>query len=163
MSHNHHAAPVPFKVNFPHLYDVEVEYEDEEFWKKNPGLAEQVGEDLEVLPAERAIGKKIPEPLRRIVQATVLFDCYEVEAGPVKGWKAVKGDIDKEHGAKLKWIIAHKVVKGDHVAWYVNESDASNVGYVTPSFVAFDEASIKAIKKDFGGRIETDTVVNSSW
>jgi len=163
MSHNHHAAPVPFKVNFPHLYDVEVEYEDDEFWERNQELFEQVKEDLEVLPAEHAIGKKIPEALRRIVQATVLFDCYQVDADPVKGWKAVKGYIDKEHGKKYDGIIGHKIVKGDHVAWYVNESHASNVGYVTPAFVAFSKASIEAIKRAFGGRIETDTVVNSSW
>lgn len=162
MSHNAHAAPAKFKVNFDQLYDVEIEYEGEEFWKKNPDLAKKVEEDLEVLPEEFG-GKKIPEPLRRIVQATVLLDCYQVDdVNPVKGWQVVKGDLEKEHGKKFGSIIAHKVVKGEHEVWYVNESHSSNVGYVTPAFIAFDILSIKAFQKDFGGRLEEDTVVMSS-
>lgn len=126
MSHNAHAAPAKFKINFDHLYDVQLKYEGDEFWERNKELFEKVKEDLAVLPAEYG-GKKIPEPLRRIVQATVLLDCYQVDPDSVKGWKVVEGDIDKEHGKKFQSIIAYKVVKDKHEVWYVNESHYSKL------------------------------------
>jgi hypothetical protein len=152
VSHNAHAAPAKFKINFDGLWDVEVVRENDP----------RIKEDLEILPSKHG-GRKIPEPLRKVVQSTVLLDCYVVNPDPVKGWKAVKGDLEKTHGKKFDSIIAHRLVKDKHEVWYVNESQYSNVGCETPAFIAFDKASIEAFQKDFGGRLEEDTVVNSSW
>lgn len=78
---------------------------------------------------------------------------------PYKGWAAVKGDIEKEHGKKYGGIVAHKLVKGDFEIWYVDESHYNNVGSSSPAFVAFDKASIEALRKDLGGHLDTDTTV----
>jgi hypothetical protein len=147
-------------LDFPPFWDVEMDQDDDL--------------DIEVFPPEFG-GKSFSAGLRALHRIQHCVD-YGYSFEPYKGWSAVKfeengaGDIEKEHGKKYAGISAHKLIKGahklikgDHEVWYVNESQYSNVGYESPAFFAFDEVSIKALQKDIGGHLETDTTVMSSW
>ena len=157
MSHRVHSAPAKFKLFFPGLFDVQVE---SDFEKRE-------GEELEisVLPEEFA-GKEISDKLRQLHRAVELASSGDVEEiKPIFGWQVIPWHKDKNietaHGPKYKWISAIRLVKDKHEVWYINESEYENVGCETPSFFAFDQQSIEALKKDIGGKIETDTTIES--
>ena len=153
MSHNANSVPVRFKLRFPGVCDIQLESAE----GIRPG-AEQLEEEVFCLPKD--VGT---EGLRKLDWIIRQFRTEEKKQESQLGWSVVKGGIEEEHGKKYDCIIAHKLVKGKNVVWYVDESQYDNVGYSTPSFIAFDQASIEALQKDVGGKIEKDTTVQNWW
>ena len=148
MSHTAHTAPAPFKLIFPSLYDVELDT-DEEL-------------DVSILP-EKHNGVVVPETLQTFFKKIMLVECHDIHEGLPLGWFICLEKIHKVYGKKYKDIIATPCGVMDLVVWFVDESQYSNVGHATPSFIAFDEPDIKAAKKALGGKIKRDTTVTSWW